>query len=176
MSNLRQSAVEVTNQSAPQQQDASYIKLRLDTQKLHQDILNFLQGTRVVLKFDKTNQTYYEEYEPTGEPLANPKGIQALLSFVVAIINPHTIQGNTEKDDLYNILKHMELGIAERLTLNYESWGIDQETRDHIIDTIMFMVYMVLSRTIDNKERDSYGSGIEKTSVLYEPKKKGKVL
>lgn len=173
---VKPDAVEVTKQTQPVQHDADYIKLRLDTQKLHQDILNFLQGTTTTLNFDEKTQTYYEEQKQTGVPLANPKGIQALLSFVVAIINPHTIQGNTERDELYNILKNMERGLSQRLTLNYEDWGIDPNNRDHMIDTIMFMIQMILSRTVDNKERQSYSPSIEKTSNLYTGKKATKVI
>lgn len=169
-------AVEVTQQTQPVQHDSDYIKLRLDTQKLHQDILNFLQGTRIILKYDKDSGTYSEETISSGDPLANPQGIQGLLSFVVAIVNPHTIQGNTDKPELMNILKHMELGLAERLTLSYEAWGIQPENRDHIIDTIMFMVQMVLSRTIDNKERDSYNTGFGKISQIFQGKNTKKLI
>lgn len=149
------------------QYDIDYVKLRLDTQKLHQDILNFLQGTTSIIKFNQATQQYYESSEVTGQPLANKVGIQSLLSFVVALVNPHTIQGNIERKELLKILEHMELGLSERLTLYYENWGIDEENRDHIIDTLMFMIHMILSRTIDNLERPSYTPTIEKTSKYY---------
>lgn len=159
------------------QYDLDYLKLRLDTQKLHKDILNFLQGTTSIIKFDDKTQQYYESNEVTGVALANNIGIQSLLSFVVAIINPHTIQGNTESQkDLNKILEHMELGLVERLTQHYDYWGIDEDDRDHIIDLIMFMSQMVLSRTINNLERPSYTPTIEKTSKYYANGKDKKVI
>lgn len=159
------------------QVDKDYIKLRLDTQKLHQDFLNFLQGTRTIIEYDEETQTYTETTQAIGEPLANEEGVQALLSFVISIVNPHTIQGNTDKPDYHKILHGMELGLAARLTLNYEAWGIETANRDQIIDTIMYMIQLILSRTIGNLERESYSVGIEKTSRYTSPKQKtGKVI
>lgn len=156
--------------------DPNYLKLRLDTQKLHQDILNFLQGTRTVIEFDKKSETYYEDTEEIGDPLANKEGIQAILSFVIGIVNPHTIQGNTERKELYKILYNLDVGLSERLTVNHEKWGIDPDYMDHIIDTIMPMIHLILTRTIDNKEREGLGIGIEQIKNLSQPKEKGKVI
>lgn len=172
---IKPEAVEVTQQSMPVQQDPDYIRLRLDMQKLHTDIQNFLQGTTVVMFFDEQTKTYYERVQQTGSPLANKIGIQALLSLVVAVVNTHTVQGNTDKDELFNILTNMERAFAQRLTLNYTHWGIDKRNRDHIIDTIMLMVHLVLTRTIDNKERDSYKQDMTKVSTLLQDNKR-KVL
>lgn len=156
--------------------DPNYLKLRLDTQKLHQDILNFLNGTRTVVEYDEKTGTYYEDTEKIGDPLAGKEGIQALLSFVIALVNPHTIQGNTDRKELNKMLFHLEIGLAERLTLNYERWGIDPENRDHIIDTIMPMVHLVLTRTIDNKEREGLTIGVEKVSNYFSSDKNKKVI
>lgn len=156
--------------------DPNYLKLRLDTQKLHQDILNFLNGTRSIVEYDDKTGTYYEETENIGKPLAGKEGIQAILSFVIALVNPHTIQGNTERKELYKMLYHLEIGLAERLCLNYERWGIDAQNRDHIIDTIMPMVHLVLTRTIDNKEREGLTVGIEKISSYVTNDKGKKVI
>lgn len=156
--------------------DPNYLKLRLDTQKLHQDILNFLQGTRTVIEYDGKTGTYYEDTDEIGDSLAGKEGIQALLSFVIALVNPHTIQGNTERKELYKMLFHLEIGLAERLTLNYDRWGIDPENRDHIIDTIMPMVHLVLTRTIENKEREGLAIGVEKVSNYFSGNEKKKLI
>lgn len=156
--------------------DPNYLKLRLDTQKLHQDILNFLQGTRTVIEFDEKTGTYFEKVEDIGTPLANKEGIQALLSMIVAIVNSHTIQGNTRREELNKVLYYLELGLAERLTLNYARWGIDADIRDQIMDTVMPMVQLILTRTIDNEERKGLTVGIERVSSYYSKDKNKKVL
>lgn len=158
--------------------DMDYIKLRLDTQKLHQDILNFLQGTTSIVKFDDATKTYYEAVQETGEPQANRVGIQGILSFVVAVLNPHTIQGNMKREDLDNLLYNIELGLAESFTLNYKMWGIDEDSRDHILNTLMAMIQLILSRTVDNLERPSYTPTIDKVSHVYagNPNKNNKVV
>lgn len=163
---IQQHSVQKSNLAAI---DPNYLKLRLDTQKLHQDILNFLSGTRTVVEYDKNSGTYYEETEKIGRPLANDEGIQAILSLVISLINPHTIQGNTDRKELQKILYHLEIGLAERLTLNYDKWGIDPEYRDHMIDTIMPMVHLILTRTIDNEERKGLSLGVEKLSKYITP-------
>lgn len=172
-SQMQQHSLQKSNLAAI---DPNYLKLRLDTQKLHQDILNFLQGTRTVVEYDEKTGTYYEDTEDIGNPLAGKEGIQALLSFVIALVNPHTIQGNTDRKELYKMLYHLEIGLAERLTLNYEKWEIDPENRDHIIDTIMPMVHLVLTRTIDNKEREGLTVGVEKVSQYFSNDKNKKVI
>lgn len=159
--------VEVREHTAPIMHDADYIRLRLDTQKLHTDILNYLQGTTTVLKYDENVGTYVENVISSGVPLANQQGIQAILSFVVSVINTHTIQGNFQRNDYIKILKVAELQFAEWLALNYDDWGINPNNRDHIIDTIMTMVQLVLSRTVDNKERDSYSNKMGSISQFY---------
>ncbi len=154
--------------------DLDALKLRLDMQKLHQDIENFLAGTRTTLIYNSERGEYTEQTQRTGENLANNKGIQILLSFVVTTVNSHTVQGNTTEQGLNKILEYMHDEIAADLTKNWRDYGINPNSRAYILNTIMQMVQLVLSRTVNNEERISYsGTKIKSTTLKEEEKRRG---
>lgn len=156
--------------------DANYLKLRLDCQRLHRNIYNFLGGTTDILKFDSKTNQYVETTESIGEPLASRQGIQSILTYVVAIVNEHTIQGNTEREELYKILFSIDESLCDQLILNYQNWKIDPSNRDLIVDTIMNMIHLILTRTVDNKERESLGGSIDKVTKYFSNENKSKGL
>lgn len=157
--------------------DTSYMKLRLDTQALHKKILNFLEGKRSIVSYNNNTGEWVEGEEKNGEPLANERGVQSILSLVIMLVNEHTIQGNTkDKQDLNTHLYYIEDTLNDSIARNWKYWGIDKRMRDYLIDCIMHFVSLVLSRTIGNKERESYSGSIEKTTNYYAPKGKDKVL
>lgn len=154
-------------------QDYNALQLRLDTQKLHKDIYNFLRGKTQITVYNQETNQYYEEDINEGDALANTRGIQNILNFVVSTVNSHTVQGNTKRDYLDNILYAMNIHLAQQLTLNSDNWGIDKNNRRHILNTIMFMVELFLSRTVDNLERKGYQPIVTKETVISEEKKRG---
>ncbi len=154
-------------------QDYNILQLRLDTQKLHKDILNFLSGKTQILVYNNELNQYVETDLTTGEPLANKKGIQNILSFVVSVANSHTVQGNIDKDEYYKTLYFINLHLGQQLTINCENWGIDKKNRRHILNTIMVMLQMFFSRTIDNLERQALTPMVQKERTIYQESKKG---
>lgn len=153
--------------------DSSYMQYRLDFQLLHQQVQYFLQGKMMVQEFDeKTNRTV-TVLKKFGKELANDEGVQAILGYVTAIINNHTVTGNLERSDVDRLLYSMQRHLAQELCLNFKSWGVDANIRKHIVKTIVNMSQLALSRTIDNKERESYGASLEKVSSYLDGKKKG---
>lgn len=170
---IQQHTIQKTNLAAV---DANYLRLRLDTQTLHKDVLNFLTGYRSVYEYDDATGNTYERPEKIGEALANKEGVQALFSFIVTVVNSHTIQGNFDKNELDHILFYIEMGLTDRLILNWAKWGIDPDLLNHIIDTLMPMIQIILSRTKDNKEREGLTLGVERTSNYFENKDKKRGL
>lgn len=171
--NLQEHTIQKNNMAM---MDPTFLKLRLDTQKLHQDFLNFLSGQRTIVEYDQRTNTYFEKQEEIGKPRANPLGIQMILTRIIAVVNPHTIQGNTERKELYRILKNLEVSLAEDLTVNYDKWGIDPDDRDTLIETIMPMVHLILTRTVDNEERKGLGIGVEQIKTAAGTNKTKKSL
>lgn len=147
----------------------SYIQMRLDLQRLHEKVLNLLEGTLKIEKVDPNTGLILQEVIKKGIPLANDIGVQNILSFVTQVVNEHTVQGNTAKDELNHILQDMHIHLAEMMLFNSQEWGIKKKHRSHIVREIMYLCYLVLTRTVDNKERESYSPTIERTSTIYQP-------
>lgn len=173
---MQQAAQQTTQVSSNLYQDFNVLQLRLDTQKLHRDILNFLEGKSVIVVFDEQKETFKEIEQARGTALANDEGIQNLLNFVVSTINSHTVQGNTDKNELYEILYSTYLHLAKMLMLNSGKWGIDNKNREHILETLMLMIRLFLSRTIGNEERKSYQPLIQKDTTQVIEKEKRKLI
>ena len=164
---------DTTVQSNIGQQDYNIIQLRLDTQKLHKDLSNFLEGKTQILQLDAKTGNYTEVDIAQGEPLANPKGRQSLLSFIVATVNSHTVQGNLEKEEYNELMYFIYDQLGQELTLNCKAWEIESKQRRHIQKTIVTMLQLFLSRTIGDKERDSLRPFTKETShVVTEERKK----
>jgi len=170
--NLSEHTVQKNNMAM---MDPTYLKLRLDTQQLHRDVLNFLKGEMTVLS-QARDGTYFEEQKEYGSPRANDYGVQAILSLVVAVVNPHTIQGNTDRKILNMVMSDIDMTLIRALTVNYEKWGIDPDDRELMISTVISMVHLVLTRTIDNEERKGLGIGIESFKTAEGKTKEKKFL
>jgi hypothetical protein len=92
----------------------------------------------------------------------------------VSVCNSHTVQGNTDKNELYTILYTINIQLAQQLTMNAGKWGIDKKSRRHIINSIIHLLHLFLSRTVDNEERKSYVSLVKQdTRISDEMKKRG---
>jgi len=170
------SATQESKVSSNVYQDFNVLQLRLDTQKLHRDIHNFLKGKTTVVVFDETAQSYREAEQTQGKALANDEGIQNLLNFIVSTVNSHTVQGNTDKNELYEILYSTYLHLAKQLMLNSSKWGIDNKNREMILEQFILMMRLFFSRTIGNLERKSYQPLIQKDTTQIIEKEKRKFL
>lgn len=157
--------------------DRSFLQLKLDMQTLHRDIKQFLEGKETIISIDKETMQAYEHSKALGDAYANDEGVQNLYGTIKMIVNEHTVQGNTKDEN--NLRKFLE-GIHEDLTKavhrNWLSWKIQKNNREFIIDRIMAMTELVLSRTIGNKERESQNPSVMKYSQWQTPKEKGKVM
>lgn len=147
----------------------SYIQMRLDLQRIHEKVLNYLEGTIKIDAVDPTTGMITQKITKKGKPLANELGVQNILSFVTQVVNEHTVQGNTEKEELNHFLMSMHKHLAQMMLFNSYDWGIEKKHRAHIVREVMYLCKFVLSRTIENKERESYAPTIERTSTVYQP-------
>lgn len=69
--------------------------------------------------------------------------------------NNHTVQGNMNKEEFYDHLADILLSISKTIVSNQYEWEINEEKIEPIIDNVFFLLRGFLSRTIDNKERES---------------------
>lgn len=152
-------------------QDPTFIKLKLDTNPLLQNIETFLTAKRVFTVRDENGQLFEEE-RVVGEPYANQIGVSAILSMVNARANNHTVQGNFKKDDFDNYICATRKEIAKEVVSNCYTWGIDETKMMMVVDNIMGCLKPFFSRTIDNKERESLTAQFHSREVISQGKQK----
>lgn len=153
--------------------DATALQMRLDPAKLHRNIYEFLKGKTTIQKVDHNRGMILEQEIESGTAQANEEGIQQLLSFVVSMVNEHTVQGNTKRKDLMETITFINIHLAQQLTMNCEEWGIEKRNRRHILNTLVEMIKMFLTRTVDDKERGYLNPRMESRSetIVKEGKK-----
>lgn len=138
---------------------ATALQIRLETDNLLTKVECFLKGKQLIAEV-KDGQTVVKEVK-VGEPLANQKGIQALMNFTTSIINPQVVQGNFDEERFENYVYQVHINLATQVINNCYNWEILDNNLDPVMDFIMNLVEPFISRLIDNKERDSYASTIK---------------
>lgn len=149
----------------------SILKIRLDTQQLLQQIEYFLKGKAVRIRINEQGLAEEEVLE-VGDPLANDKGVHAILSYASATINSQTVQGNYEWDHWREEVSWMREQLATDVFVNYDMWEIDPQNISIICNTVMNMIKPFLTRLVNNEERKSY-SNYSESRNMAPPQKKG---
>lgn len=141
--------------------DYNVIQTRLDTRDLLERIELFLRGAKQGI-VESEDGSIREHKIMLGKPKANDTGVQSILNWVSATVNPHTVQGNFVADkhgqsEMFdNYIEEYHIELATSLVANCYNWEIDDDEIDSIIDFIMLMIIPFMSRLIDNEERKSY--------------------
>lgn len=151
--------------------DSSILKLRLDTEKLLENIELFLQGQKIVSVID--NGVPKIEVVQYGTPMLNSEGVQAIMSYLSLIFAPHSVQGNFKDMDYRNFIKELDNNISCNIMENIEAWDVQISKYNHIIDGIMSAAEMFVSRLIDNKERDSYNATLRSVESTVQQQNRG---
>jgi hypothetical protein len=153
---------------------ANILQLRLDSSLEKVKIETFLKGTKY--EYIQLDDGKVQSQEIVlGKPKANKEGILAILMNIEGIFNPQVVQGNFEREDFDNYIREVNIDLAVMITVNADKWEIRDEDIDPIIDFIIHLMIPFMSRTIDNKERESYSDSlrhVEKSEV----KGKGNIL
>lgn len=134
---------------------ASVLELRLDTSKIIEQIKAYLEGKIVIITPDAQGNLTKQE-AIIGLPKANQKGIQSILSMIISIFNPQVVQANFTEEGYYNFIDRIHGRISQNLMINLHEWGIKIEDYSLIMGMIIDMLEPFLTRTIGNKERESY--------------------
>ena len=141
------------------------LKLRLDTSGLMESIEMFLRGERVVIENNAVVK------RKMGEALANDNGVQTILQILNMIVNKDMVQGNLTEDEINQIVSDVKLDLAWLLMTNVEEYGIKRTNRKYIVRNIERSVKIYLSRTKDNKERESFGMRVQHQSTQTSQKR-----
>jgi hypothetical protein len=145
------------NQSNDGYTTAGVIQLRLDTAPMLDNIEAFLRGQRI-RGYVQKDGAIVPIFQSIGQPKMNDEGIQSIMSRLTTEFNPHTVQGNFDKDDFFNFIYELDRSISCMVMTNRLRWGIKIEEYDAICDGIVHPAQAFFSRLIDNKERESYST------------------
>jgi len=156
-------------------QNSAFMKMRIDTQPLIKDIKNFLSAKQGVIKKDKQTGQLYEDYESVGVPYANEEGVMKLCNMLRMVANEHTFQGNTKDEHYWHLLERLRKEITNTIVIKCYDWGITDDDLNTVIDEVCRVCELVLTRTVDNLERESYNATIksQENNVLRENNNKG---
>jgi hypothetical protein len=149
------------------------LQLRLDTTSLITEIRAFLMGGRITYGQDVETGQPVANFVTEGQPLANNFGVQSLTSFANMIINPSTVQGNIDREQYRDFMYRCRVKLAKNLLINAPRYGINPNDRASIIENIISMIELFVSRPIENGERDSFSNSLVARVGNYsnEPKK-----
>ena len=152
-------SIEAYNQSNDGYTTAGVIQIRLDTGPLLDQLEAFLRGSRQQGYTTNPQGATVPVFQTIGRPKMNDIGVQSVMSWLTPLISPHTVQGNYPTiNDLQEFLCRVEEDIYCYLMINIHEFGISHYEIDGIVDMIMNAAEPFLTRTIANKERDSYSN------------------
>lgn len=133
--------------------DADALKVRLDTTALMQQIDLFLQGKTPITYIDEASGSIRTELRDTGKPFCNDEGRQKIMNWVTGLVNPTTLQGNKLREEMSIIVGDLYEQFTDDVNLNLYRWEVEENSMQLLINGLMSMIEMALSRTIDNQER-----------------------
>ena len=145
----------------------SFMMRRIDTSDLMKHIKLFLNSTELLIRQNQAGD-YYEDEVVKGKPLASDEGVMRICNIVSMVINTHNVQGNLKTDHYWYILERIRKEITESVVLNCYKWQIIDEDLNQIINTIMHLIELFLTRPVDNKERDSYSQVVRSHETIKE--------
>lgn len=127
------------------------LKIRLEVAPIYERIEMYLSGQEYQVKNGRIIKTQ------NGDAKANAIGVRAIMNVVMSYINQAVVQGNLRQEDVSMLMMDFRRNMGSLLAWRTQYYAIKRSERKQIIDFLEPMVFMFISRTKDNKERDSYG-------------------
>lgn len=134
--------------------DPSLVHFRLQTTELLQDIQFLLEGKDKIEEFDETTGVRTVKLLQVCPPKANQRGVFSICRRVKHIVNPSMVQGNLTNDDIRYYVGEFRESLNDALILNNDDWGVADADYEDIIDAVVDTIYVFMTRTKDNKERE----------------------
>lgn len=143
---------------------AGVIEKRLNTDETLSHIEYYLSGSREIVKGTKIVTVN------DGTKRANQQGVQSIMSRIRGLFNSQVVQGNLDRDQYEQFIQEVHEELAIYIMTNLNTWEIKESEYCGIVDSIMNITILFISRTIDNKERESYGETMraQETNVVQQ--------
>ena len=140
---------------------SSALEIRLNTEGLLQKIENFLRGGSFYIVENNDTHEIETKFTMSGKAKANAEGVQGILAYLTSIFNPQVVQGNMDDVRYDKYIEEVNLNLLKIVLTNCTRWKVDDDDIEYIIDFIMMIIIPYMSRTLDNKERESYSDTIK---------------
>ena len=137
-----------SSQNKEQSPSDGVVKWRMDTEKDIIDMENRLMG----YIYDPKLKRYVSGGDDSLK-ICDRKGVSAARIYISAAINKSSIQANLTDEQFNNFMESLIDGITKDVGLNYKEYGIESHHREIFVENIVRMVFLVLSRSIGDKER-----------------------
>ena len=117
----------------------------------------------------------YGEYELIGYPTLNQEGIASISSMLIPFINDAIRFGNISETEVRKIANQMLDDVTEKIGLKWREYGIkDPSDKGIIIDTILALVFITLTRSEEQGEKNWLGKVVLESVSQNKPIQKRK--
>jgi len=155
--NTQNQMLEGMNYYQPQQTENA-LKIRLENEDTLEKIEMYLTGESWA--YDTNNRLVKVD---DSNAKANSEGIRAIMSSISSYINKSVVQGNLSSEQIAMVMGDFHKGMANLFSFHCGEWGINRDERKSIINFIEPFVFIFITRTKDNKERESYNMAIRES-------------
>lgn len=146
-------------------QDSSFLQYRLNTDPVVQQIEIALSGRVINYMIHPQTGEVVEHVKTLSSPKVNDEGFTAIVNYVKVHVNNQTVQGNLDEYRYSNMIADIREDFSMICMINLYKWDIRNSDYQYIVDSIMDVIKLFLSRTIGNKERESYNTMKTDTNV-----------
>jgi hypothetical protein len=115
-----------------------------------------------------------DRFTKIGYPLMNEKGIARIASMLIPFVNDPIRFGDIQKAEVRDLSLRIANDITEDIGLNWREYGIlEPSTKDIIIDALVTLIFITLTRSEGGGERSFLSKVIlESVGTQQKPKKK----
>ena len=138
-----------------------------------EDVVNIAEETKDP-DTGQIKKVYKVKRKKNTTPICNKEGIERIVSLVEKVINNHSVQGNKNREEYSKLMLDFSQDLDEQLFANRLNWAMSVGDTSIMVDWLAGLIDLFLSRTIDNKERDGYGTSYRENTNIdqkNEPKK-----
>ena len=147
---------------------SSALEVRLKTDAIISELKQRFEGKILIFEGDTVKEMVI------GEPLMNPLGIQNMLGLVASHINTGTVQGNFPTEVAYNkFMLRFHIKVIDAVFINTPEWGIKPNNQNLLIQMVVGLTELFLSRLLFNKEREGYALTLQSRENLTQQSKGG---
>lgn len=163
--------IQVQNFNNEDFMNAGIMQLRLDPDPTLQKFQLLLTGQQIVIKQEQDG-TYSEVAQQISKPKANEEGIHTIMFFVRNVVNTQTVQGNFDEDRYNAYIVEAHSDFAELIFNNMDDFEMTTKAGNDICNAFTKIIIPYMSRTLHNKERDSYAQTNKTLETINNAKQK----